>query len=313
MRKNLLAGSPPFTQLIMLLFCMVTCSLLFTFIGILLAPVFGIPIAELMTTQYGGEANQNLRLMRYMQTLQGINFFIIPAFFAAYLFSGNAINYLRLTQSASAKWYGAVFLLMLAALPCINLMAAANELIVFPKILSGLEQQFKAYEEAARNTSKLFLEVDSVGGMFFNIFMIALIAAVGEELIFRGVMQKILVRWTGSIHAGIIITGFLFSLMHLQFYGFFPRWLLGAMFGYLLVWSGTMWLPIFAHFVHNALAVFLSYLIHQGTIPEEIETFGTSLKEIPITIIAAIICVWIFWIMYRNRINTNTPQQAAII
>ena len=111
----------------------------------------------------------------------------------------------------------------------------------------------------------------------------------------------------------IIITGFMFSLMHMQFYGFFPRWLLGAVFGYLLVWSGTMWLPIFAHFVFNTVAVVLSYLIYQKVIPEEVEVFGTSWKEIPVTIVAAIICVWVLWKMYHNRINPNISQQVDMV
>ena len=302
MKKGLLAGSPPFTQLIMLIFTMVACFLLFMFIGILLAPLItGIPIAELINSIYGGGANQNLGLMRYLQVLHGFSLFIIPAFFAAYLFSGSAAGYLGLGRTARVQWFGAVFLLMLAAMPCINLLGAANEAIVFPKSMSGLEQQLKAYEEAARQVTDLFLNVDHVGGMFFNIFMIALLPALGEEFIFRGLLQKIFVQWTGNIHAGIIVAGFMFSLMHMQFYGFFPRWLLGIMFGYLLVWSGTIWQPVFAHFVQNTMAVSLSYLIHTETIPKEIETFGTTWSEIPITILATIICGWILWKMCHRK------------
>jgi len=139
--------------------------------------------------------------------------------------------------------------------------------------------------------------------MLFNIFMIAIVAAIGEELIFRGVIQKIFARWTGNIHLAIIITGFLFSLIHLQFYGFFPRWLLGVMFGYLMVWSGTLWLPIFAHFVNNAVAVLVSYLIHKGTISEGIWEFGANRADIPVTIAATAISAWILWKMYRSRMN----------
>ena len=286
----------------MLLFSMVVSFLLFTFVGILFAPlILNIPLDELMTTLYGNGAGQNLNLMRYMQILQGIGLFIIPAFFAAYLFSGNAIDYMSLRKTASAKWFVMVLLMALAAIPCINLIGLLNEMIVFPKSLAGLEQQLKAYEDAAQQVTKLFLGVDHISGMFFNIFMMAILAALGEELIFRGVLQKILIRWTGNIHAGIIISGFIFSLIHMQFYGFFPRWLLGAMFGYMLVWSGTLWMPIFAHFVHNTMAVILSYMIHKGTVPEEVETFGANWGDIPVTIVATIICVWLFWKMYQNR------------
>lgn len=312
MRKGLLAGSPPFTQTIMLVFTMVACSLLFTFIGMLLAPlILGISIADLMDLMKNGGAMQNLNLMRYMQVLQGISLFIIPAFFAAYLFSGNAVDYLRLGQAAPAKWFGAVLLLMILAVPCINLMGALNEMISFPESLSGLEQKLKAYEESAQQTIRLFLDVDHPGGMFFNILMMAVLPALGEELIFRGMLQKILIRWSGNVHAGIIIAGLMFSLIHMQFYGLFPRWLLGIMFGYLLVWSGTLWLPIFAHFVNNCMAVVFSYLVRKGIVPEEIEMFGSAWDDIPVTILTTVICAGLLWWMYRNRVKSDPAAQLA--
>ena len=309
MRKGLFEGASPVTQFIMLVFTMVSCVLLCMFIGILLAPlILGISMSDVFQI-FSNQAESNLHLMRYFQTLQSIGLFIIPAFFSAYLFSGDVAGYLALRQTDRIKWFGAVMLMMLMTVPFINLLASLNEMIVFPKFLSGLEQWFKNFEENARHLTKLFLEVDSLGGMFFNIFMIALLPALGEEMIFRGVIQKIFVRWTGNTHVAIIITGFLFSLMHFQFYGFFPRWLLGVIFGYLLIWSGTLWLPIFAHFVNNAMAVFISYLIHQGTIPEEIEVLGSTWSEIPVTILATAVSVWLFWKIYQRSItpvNLNT-------
>ena len=306
MLKGLFAGSSPFSQLIILGFTMMAGIMLFMLAGIFLAPfILGIPYTELANVFNDGAATQNLNTMRYMQVLQGIGLFIIPAFLAAYLFSKNATCYLSLSQTASSKSFGAVLLLMLAAIPCINFLAALNEMIVFPESLSGLEQSFRDFEEAAMQLTKLFLNVDHAGGMLFNIFMIAILPALGEELIFRGLLQKIFTRWTGNHHTGIIITGFLFSLMHFQFYGFFPRWLLGVMFGYLLVWSGTLWLPIFAHFVNNAVAIIVSFLIHKGTIPQKIEDFGATWQDVPVTIVATAICVWLLWKMYKKQLIIN--------
>ena len=320
MRNGLFADSPPFTQFIMLLFTMMACFLLLMLVGILLAPlIFGIPLVELMNSISGVGTDQNLNLMRYVQVLQHIGLFIVPAFLAAYLFSGNTIGYLRMSrptfetrtlselnpEGKPMKWFGAALLLTLAAIPLINLLVALNEMIVFPESMAGLEQRMKIAEETAQQLVKLFLNVDHIGGMFFNIFMIAILPALGEELIFRGLIQKIFLRWTGNVHVAIIVTGFLFSLMHMQFYGFFPRWLLGVIFGYLLVWSGTLWLPIFAHFVNNAVAVFLSYLIHKEVIPKGIEDIGANSTDIPVTIVATAVCVWLLWKMYRSRTNYN--------
>ena len=304
MIKGLFAGASPFSQLIVLAFTMMVCVLLLMLTGMALAPfILGMPITEVMNAFNDDSTAQHLNLMRYIQVLLGIGLFIIPAFLSACLFSEKVAGYLSLNQTASSKIFGAVLLLMLTAIPCINFLAALNEMIVFPESLSGLEQSLRDFEESARRLTELFLYVDHAGGMLFNIFMIALLPALGEELIFRGVLQKILFRWAGNIHVAIIVTGFLFSLMHMQFYGFFPRWLLGVMFGYLLVWSGTIWLPIFAHFVNNAVAVIVSYLIHKGTIPQKIEDFGSTWQDVPVTIIALAICAWLLWKMYKNRVN----------
>jgi len=302
MFKGLFANTSPFTQLIMLVFTMIACFLLFMFVGILFVPLLlGAPITELTNIFNGAEIVQNLNLMRYLQILQSFGLFIIPAFLAAYLFSRKTTDYLALNQTSSAKWFGAVLLIMLTAMPFINLLVTLNEMIVFPEMLSGLEQRLKDFEESARQNTELFLKVDNTGGLLFNIFMMAILAAIGEELIFRGILQKIFIRWTGNVHVSIIVTGFLFSLIHAQFYGFFPRWLLGVMFGYLLVWSGTIWFPVFAHFMNNAVVVTLFYLINKGTISKEVEVFGASWGDIPVTITATAICGWLLWKMYRSR------------
>ena len=312
MQKGLFSDATPFTQLIVLGFTMVTCFLLLMILGVLFAPLIpGIQITDFLQDVNNSEMEKNLNLIRYYQIILGIGLFIIPALFSAYLFSGTVASYFGLERTSSVKWFVLALLLMLAAIPCINLMAALNEMISFPSILSGLEQRLKDFEEAAQKSTKLFLNVDGIGGMFFNIFMIAFLPAIGEELIFRGLLHKIIVQWTGNIHVTIIICGFLFSLMHLQFYGFFPRWLLGVMFGYLLVWSGTIWLPIFAHFVNNTMAVVFSFLIHKGIVPEKVENLGTSFNEIPVTIVITAVAVWLLWKIYASSLQGTKQANIA--
>ena len=301
MRRGLFEDSSSFTKLIMLLFVMMACFLIVMLAATLLAPlILGVSLADVMNGLSGRSEPSNLNLLRYMQSLQHIGLFIIPAFFAAYLFSGHTVRYLRLNRGLSAKWYGLMALMMLASVPFINLLATLNEMIVFPQSLSGLEQRLKLFEESAQQFTLLFLNVDNVGAMLFNIFMIAILPAIGEELIFRGLIQRIIAQWTDSIHLAIVVSAFLFSLMHLQFYGFFPRWLLGIVFGYLLFWSGTLWLPIFAHFLNNAVAVLLSFLIYRGVIPESIENIGSNWADIPVTAFATALCAWLLWKMYRK-------------
>jgi len=130
--------------------------------------------------------------------------------------------------------------------------------------------------------------------------MIALLPAIGEELLFRGVIQRIFIRWTKNSHWGIWIAAILFSALHMQFYGFIPRLLLGALFGYLLVWSGSMWLPIAAHFVNNAVAVIGMYMIDKGTINPEFEEIGSTGDSIYLSVISIAIVALLLWLIKRE-------------
>ena len=94
----------------------------------------------------------------------------------------------------------------------------------------------------------------------FNLLIIAIIPALGEELFFRGYLQQTITKWTISPHIGIIITAVLFSAIHFQFYGLIPRFILGVLLGYIFLWSNNLWLPIIAHFVNNAQVLIISFV-----------------------------------------------------
>ena len=308
MKKGFFFDSSPITMIIMLCFVMVSSVTISMALGMLIASfVLGVPINDLANIVYNDDSMQHLNLVRYLQILTNISFFTIPALIAAYLFSGNAVKYLGLRQGAKLKWFIATLLVMLTAIPAINLLLMLNEMIVFPESLAGLESWLMKYEDNAQQTTKLFLNVDTLGGLFFNIFMMAILPAIGEELIFRGLLHKIFVKWTGNVHVAIIITGLLFSMMHLQFYGLFPRWILGILFSYMMVWSGTIWVPILAHFVQNTLAIVVHYLIYKKMISDEVETIGASSSDIPLIIFATSLCAVTLWFMCKKwrMLKTN--------
>ena len=65
-----------------------------------------------------------------------------------------------------------------------------------PEFMSGLENWMRTMEDAATVLVEKFMKVESIPGLLFNIFMIAIIPALGEELMFRGVIQRIFSNWT---------------------------------------------------------------------------------------------------------------------
>ena len=144
-----------------------------------------------------------------------------------------------------------------------------NSRIQLPESLAFIEQILKQQEEAAAVLTERFLQADSIWGLMVNIGLMALLPALAEELSFRGTLQQIIAKspitnHQSPIHVAVWITAFVFSAIHLQFYGFVPRMLMGAMFGYLVVWSGTLLIPVVMHFTNNGLAVLAYYVLGES-------------------------------------------------
>ncbi len=217
----------------------------------------------------------NMHNLKIMQLIQSVGMFVVPPLALAFLWSEKPLHYLQLTTKLKLSSILLVVVLMGVAIPFINLITSLNQQIALPDFLAPVEAWMKNSEEQAAVLTEKMLNIHSVNELLFNIFLIAMIPALGEELFFRATIQKILTQWRSAIW-GIWIAAFVFSAIHLQFYGFFPRMLLGAFFGYLLVWSGSLWLPIIAHFTNNAIAVIFYYLKYNGYQVVDIDVIGSG-------------------------------------
>lgn len=249
--------------------------------ALLAIPFFGISQVSGLLNGVNLEDPSSIAMLKYFQTVQAIGLFIAPSFLIAWLLHGRIFNYLYLDRPIPSLSIGMVILLVVVINPFINFTGAINAEMHLPSWLEGLEEWMREAENAAEQLTEAFLKVDSLGGLLFNLLMIAVLPAVGEELLFRGVIQKQLTQWTGSPHGGIWLAAALFSALHMQFYGFIPRLLLAGMFGYLLLWSGSLWLPVLAHFINNAGAVIALWLIDHEKISPAIEEFGTGTGSWP--------------------------------
>ncbi len=270
-------GMRPSSQLMFSLFVILVSFLAFMVIAIIaVIPFFGTDLLKNIADLSDISNPETLVLLKYFQVAQAIGLFIVPPIIIGWLYNGSFSEYLYLNRSYNPASLLLVFVMVFFAAPFVNFVGGLNSDMVFPEWLAGVEQWMKNAEENAELLTKAFLKVDGVGGLFFNLFMIALLPSVGEELLFRGVFQRIFTRWTRSHHWGIWISAILFSALHMQFYGFVPRLLLGVLFGYLLVWSGSIWLPVFAHFVNNSIAVIAFYFIDKKLLNPNFEEVGST-------------------------------------
>ena len=187
----------------------------------------------------GSQSTESLKWLQFMQTTAT---FLLPPILCAWLWDSGHKPFTWLKMDKKVSWQDAVLAvgIMICAIPCINLLADLNSHVQLPDSL-------------------------------VNIALMAFLPALSEELSFRGTLQQIL----GNKHAAIWITAFLFSAIHMQFYGFVPRMLMGATFGYIFLWTGSLWVPVLMHFTNNGLAVIVYYLFGQNNSADTIGT-GTT-------------------------------------
>lgn len=248
-----------------------------------------------------GYNKSEMLILKLSQIISSILIFILPAVAFVFIFTSERLRYFQLYSlpKLSSVFFSVV--LMLAALPLINWMIELNSAMAFPEFLQGAEQWMRSAEANAEALTKKFLEMDTIMDLILNLFMIAVVAAVSEELFFRGVVQKALYEATNNAHLSIWIAAILFSAIHGQFYGFIPRVVLGALFGYLFVWSGSLWLPIICHFINNGAAVLFSYLAQKELIEFDADNVGTMEGESNLLFASIVIVSGLIFLIYRKE------------
>jgi len=290
-------------------------SLLSLLVSMIVATVLSIPFlgTEGISSIVGssaGVSEENLPFLKFLQIAQSIGLFIVPSILVAFLFNQSVSQYLKLDKKPFLFSIVLAVLIIFISNPIINFTGELNSKLSLPESLSKLESWMKSAEESAAQLTKLFLKTESIGGLMFNLFMIALIPAIGEEFLFRGVIQRILSEWTKSNHLAIWISAILFSALHFQFYGFLPRAILGAMFGYLFVISGNLWLPIIAHFINNAAAVVAYYLYGEGILNVDPEKIGIDSKYQVALIISVVLLISLYFIFTKYETGKRLKAES---
>lgn len=277
MLKGSLSHYSPLSQLMMSLLVVVGSFFLCMFVGSVLAYlIFDVNIfTETESIDINGDA-VNLSVLKFYQAIYSTGMFIIPPFIIAFFVHNKVSTYLFLNKKALLSQIILASISIVVALPLINLLAEINSHLQLPEFLSGVEQWMRETELQAEMVTKKFLLMETPYDLLINLIIIAIIPAFGEELLFRGVIQRIFSNLTKNVHWGIFITAFLFAALHMQFFGFLPRIAMGMLFGYLLIWTKSLWVPILAHLVNNGMAVYVSYFINKGQLPEDVEKIGGS-------------------------------------
>jgi membrane protease YdiL (CAAX protease family) len=245
----------------------------------------------------------------YNLIINGVNqllSFGLMAWCAQKLFAGRTFLNLSFPQSS---WWLCAFALAWAVQPLIDLTFRINGMLL-EFLPDALVQSINHYEAVAAKVTASLLTFDAAWQFPATLITVALLPAICEEFAFRGIIQPLTARWTNNIHAGVWMGAFLFSAIHLQFQGFLPRMIIGAGLGYLVVFSGSLWPAIAAHFFNNAGAIVMAAIYGEAFIQEEMNASSAwELGDYGFAVVALAIGVFgIRWI----RSNSQWPERHPV-
>ena len=289
----------PFTFILLVFASILSFIFLGPLVGmIIVLPFFDYSIAE-VTTVLGNLAaypDARVPLLLFQGVAGGFAFIFIPWFL---LWQYRYFDWKSLWQKAATPLgIGLTVLVTIIFMPANAIVIDWNQHVEFPAFMSEFEAWAQTKEAQLAEASQMMTQLDHFGEFLLGLLVVALIPAIGEELLFRGVIQRQLQHYGINAHVAIWFSAIFFSLFHLQFYGFVPRMLLGALFGYLFYWSDNLRLAMLAHFVNNGFTLTLLYLYQL----ESIE-FNVEEPQSPswfISLGAAAVCVFLLRVFYKH-------------
>lgn len=229
---------------------------LFVTLGYLVV-IFTLILAE---DDGGQTANMSLSILRAVQVISSTLLFIVPVTLFCRFLRPERSAFLQMNSRPHFYFIITAAACIFFALPAVAGLEQWNQLIQLPV---GTESWMQQKEKDAEKVYMAFFEDKSSLGLVINLLVMGLVAALSEELFFRGLVQRILIKNKINPHVAIFIAAFLFSAIHMQFYGFLPRLFLGMVLGYLYYITQNLWVAIAAHFFNNAFAIIEMHLFSE--------------------------------------------------
>ena len=292
-------GHNRFVQILILLALIVGGMIICSVLGVIVATIFfgfGVPANTVDQAAY----------YRIVQAFGSVGAFMLPPLFFSYFAERNCFSYNKMNKAPKCSMANIVIVLSLVVLPIVLALAEWNEGWKLPESLAGLEDWMRRTDEQNSELVKLMTRDPRIGILLINIFVMALLPAIGEELMFRGTVQPFLQKWTKSPHWAIWITAFIFSAIHFQISGFVPRMLIGAYLGYLCYWSGSLWLPILAHFMHNTMSLTSDFIfLRRGYDLDSLKFSDIHGWQYILGVAIVLLVVGVYW-LYKLRIKNNS-------
>ncbi len=243
------------------------------------------------------ESSSEIAVLRLFQLASHLGLFIVPVLSLFFVVRSFQPDFLKLNTPLRVQPTLQVMVLYIVFLPLIQYLMEINQQMSFPESLRSLELWMMEKEEMATQLTNSFLSSTTTTSLLANLLIMAVVPALGEELLFRGLLN----HWFGKIirnpHLNIILVSLLFSAIHLQFFGFIPRFALGMVLGYLTLWTQSLWYPILLHLLNNGVTVLVYYGVAKsgsGMNPEEVGNLSNPVYMV-LSVLATSMVLYAFW------------------
>lgn len=262
--------------------------------------LFNITLTEIVGLMTGDflPANGRMVLLFIQGVGSGIGFWI-AAYVIMHFIDKADLHWEIQLPKFNLQGAGAVVLITLGAMLFNALLIYWNSHLALPEFMSETEAWMREMEGQMAELTKFLTDFQSIPELLMGLLVIGVLAGIGEEMFFRGLLQPKVHLYTGNAHLGVWVTAIIFSAIHVQFFGFLPRVFLGAIFGYMYLYSGSLVYPIFGHILNNSFTVLLVYMANQGWVDFDIES--TDRISYPAAILGLLVLV--AGIIYFKKIN----------
>ncbi len=297
-----------FNKFILLITLVLSFLIFSLLLGILvLVPFLGTGVINLLANpDYSDPAV--VTAMKVIQIINMAGGLLLPALIYTWLCSPKNTENRGFFKSVSPFAVVLTFILIIISQPVIGLASEINSHLSLPKALAFIEEWMKSKEDLGAQITEAFFSTTSTSGLLLNIFMVAILPAFAEEILFRGALARLFKDWTKNVHLAVFLSAFIFAAIHMQFYGFLPRFLLGTALGYLFFWSGSLWLPVAAHFTNNFLSVMVEFLFRKGIMHTNADNFGLNSSTWVIAI--SMVCVTgLLYYIYKLTVTQKDVSQ----
>lgn len=263
--------------------------------------IFGLIFSSVLAAFFmlSGEGMNDITNIQIGQVISQVFGFMLPPILYVMLVKKEPFKYLGFKKLQPWSLLGIVAIF--TVIPFLAMVTEWNDNISLPESMAALEQKLRYIQEVANDTTERFM---TEGSLFSGLLIVAALAAISEELLFRSVIQKAFIKLCKNAHVGIIITAIVFSAFHGDFFGFVPRFILGLMLGYMFYLSGSIFPSMLMHFVNNGTIVMLYYLNKKEVINVDIETFGLT-DNVLVIAMSLIVTVAIFIACNRLRLKND--------